>query len=179
MNRLFKTKFGWCGIVFDNDVIREIVLPSPDKKKILQRLRKRGNKINSATFRQGTPATGLVKGLKRYFNGEKVDFRNRIDLRDYSDFEQAVYKTLVAIPYGRVRTYQWVAQRIGNSGASRAVGNALAKNPLPIIIPCHRIIKSDGSPGNFSAIGGTNLKKKLLELENAVPKGFGMSKENY
>ncbi len=201
MNYLLKTQFGWCGIVFD-DAVREIVLPSPDKQKVLQRLRNRGystnpdgfserepegtassepgtGKIHSVKFRKSKPATGFLKGLRRYFNGEKVDFRCGIDLRDYSNFEQAVYKTLMAIPYGRVRTYQWVAQKAGSPRASRAVGNALAKNPLPIIIPCHRVIKSDGSLGNFSAIGGAKLKKKLLEMEKASPKEFGMAEERY
>lgn len=182
MNYLLKTRFGWCGIVF-NDAVREIVLPSPDKQKILQRLRNSGystnpdgflaresgtGKINSAKFRKSKPVTRFIKNLKRYFNGEKVDFGSRIDLRDYSNFEQAVYKALMAIPYGRVRTYRWVAQKAGSPRASRAVGNALAKNPLPIIIPCHRVIKSDGSLGNFSAIGGPKLKEKLLKLEKAI-----------
>jgi len=183
MNHLLKTPFGWCGLIFDNDKIREIVLPSPDKQRVLQRLHSRCYKTNSTKLRQGDSATEFLNDLKRYFNGEKVDFNNMAryitDLTRSSNFERAVYKTLMTVPYGQVRTYQWVAQKAGRPGASRAVGNALAKNPLPIIIPCHRVVKSNGSLGGFSAIGGTELKKKLLVLENAIPKEFGMANERY
>lgn len=167
MNYLLKTRFGWCGIVFEGNTVQEIVLPAPDKRRVLARMGECGY-APQEQLKQTMPIKRFMKNLRRYFNGEKVDFRNRIDLRDYSAFERAVYKALMAIPYGQVRTYQWVAKRAGNPGASRAVGNALAKNPLPIIIPCHRVIKSDGSLGYFSAIGGTELKKKLLKLEKAL-----------
>ncbi|HLD36750.1 MAG TPA: methylated-DNA--[protein]-cysteine S-methyltransferase [Planctomycetota bacterium] len=172
MIRLLKTPFGWCGIVFDADIIREIILPAPDKRKILERLRHHGSKTPNAKFRPGHHVTEVLNNLKRYFNGEKVDFntpaRYITTLIWSSKFERSVYKTLMAIPYGRVQSYQWVAQKAGRPKASRAVGNALAKNPLPIIIPCHRVIKSDGSLGGFSAIGGTTLKEKLLKLEKAL-----------
>ncbi len=69
------------------------------------------------------------------------------------------------IPWGEVRSYGWVAGRIKNPKAVRAVGNALGRNPLPIIIPCHRVIKESGEPGGFSAPMGTDLKAKLLRLE--------------
>ena len=171
MNRLFKTKFGWCGVSLNKDIISKIVLPSYNKHLVLRKL----NRSNSAlknTPKQSSAITGLLKDLRRYFNGEKVDFHYRAryiaDLTGASKFERAVYKTLTGIPYGQMRTYHWVAQKAGSPRSSRAVGNALAKNPLPIIIPCHRIIKSDGSLGNFSAIGGSELKKKLLELEKAL-----------
>ena len=111
----------------------------------------------------------FLKDLNHYFNGEKVDFRYKIDLRDSSDFEKAVYKVLRTIPYGKIRTYKWVAEKVGCPKGSRAVGNALAKNPLPLIIPCHRVVRSNGSLGSFSAIGGVKLKKKLLEVEGAIP----------
>ncbi|MBI5778500.1 MAG: methylated-DNA--[protein]-cysteine S-methyltransferase [Planctomycetes bacterium] len=172
MNYLFKTNFGWCGISADENVIRRIVLPSHNKRLVLQRLNK-PNRVHKNNSGLAPAITGLLKDLIRYFNGEKVDFNNPAryisGLTDASDFERAVYQTLISIPYGRVRSYQWVAQRAGHPKAGRAVGNALAKNPLPIIIPCHRVIKSDDSLGNFSALGGTGLKKKLLELEKAFP----------
>lgn len=182
MNYLLKTQFGWCGVSADKGIIKKIILPSPDKKRVLKRLNKSGCTLKG-TPGQTPAAARFLKRLKRYFNGEKVDFNNRAryitDLTRSSDFERAVYKTLMAIPYGQVRTYQWVAQKAGSPGASRAVGNALSKNPLPIIIPCHRVVKSNGSLGGFSAIDGTKLKEKLLELENAIPKEFGMAKERY
>ena len=86
-------------------------------------------------------------------------------LRDKSlgGFEKKVYKIVSAIPRGRVRSYKWVAARAGEPRASRAVGNALNKNPYPIAIPCHRVVKSDGSIGGYSR--GAGMKKRLLESE--------------
>ncbi|MFQ5867757.1 MAG: methylated-DNA--[protein]-cysteine S-methyltransferase [bacterium] len=81
----------------------------------------------------------------------------------YSSFERRVWKVTSTIPAGQTRTYQWVARRIGNSCAARAVGRALAKNPLPIIIPCHRVIRKDGSPGDYSL--GKRKKEVLLRRE--------------
>ena len=85
---------------------------------------------------------------------------------DYSratDFEKSVYETLKAVPYGEVVTYKELARRCGRPGAARAIGNALAKNPCPIIIPCHRVLKSDGSIGGWS--GKQGWKGRLLALE--------------
>jgi len=79
-------------------------------------------------------------------------------------FEKKVYTVVKQIPMGQVRTYAWVAKRIGRPGASRAVGNCLNKNPFPIIVPCHRVVNSDGSIGGYAF--GKDLKKKLLEIES-------------
>ena len=86
-------------------------------------------------------------------------------LRDssFSDFEKKVYGIVSAIPRGQSRSYKWVAARAGSPGASRAVGNALNKNPYPVVIPCHRVVKSDGSLGGYSK--GVSIKKRLLETE--------------
>ena len=83
--------------------------------------------------------------------------------KDLSDFEKKVYKTTLKIPAGQVRSYKWVAETMGKPNASRAVGNALNKNPYPIFVPCHRVIKSDGSIGGFA--GGSKAKKRLLTKE--------------
>jgi O-6-methylguanine DNA methyltransferase len=178
---LLKTNFGWCGLVTDEDTIKVLILPSVNRALVIKRLKHYGsNEIGtiSAPDRSAMSERGLSKGktlamrlwfdLSKYFNGEKVDFRCKIDLRDYTNFEKSVYRTLTNVPYGRIRSYGWLAKQIRHSGASRAVGNALAKNPVPLLIPCHRIIKSDGSLGRFSAIGGQALKEKLLRLEKAL-----------
>lgn len=85
---------------------------------------------------------------------------------DLTDFEKKVLKITSLIPLGEVRSYQWVAKKIGRPKAVRAVGTALKKNPYPIIIPCHRVIKSDGSLGGYAK--GKELKKKLLLLEKYI-----------
>lgn len=86
----------------------------------------------------------------------------------FSEFEKKVLKVTSQIPLGQVRSYKWVARKIGRPKATRAVGQALKKNPYPIIIPCHRVIKSDGSLGGY--VKGKNLKKNLLLFEKYIAK---------
>jgi len=86
-----------------------------------------------------------------------------------TDFTKKVYKATLSIPLGQVRTYKWIAKKAGRPGAYRAVGQVLKNNPYPLIIPCHRVIKSSGELGGYS-VGGTNCKKKLLELERQISK---------
>ncbi len=86
-----------------------------------------------------------------------------------TDFTKKVYKVTLSIPLGQVRTYKWVAQKCGRPNACRAVGRILKKNPHPLIIPCHRVIKSSGEMGGYSA-GGLRVKKSLIELERQIAK---------
>jgi O-6-methylguanine DNA methyltransferase len=101
--------------------------------------------------------------LSAYFAGRSRSFSAPCDLGGLPPFTRAVLKITAQIPYGEVRSYQWIAQKLGKSRASRAVGNALARNPIPIIIPCHRVVRSDGTIGGYAL--GRNWKKRLLELE--------------
>ena len=105
----------------------------------------------------------LPQRLERYAYSERIEFNDKLDLGDTTPFQRAVWEATRAIPYGETRTYQWIAQRIGKPKAARAVGQALNRNPFPIIVPCHRVIGKDGSLTGFSA--GINLKKLLLDLE--------------
>ncbi|MEP6993029.1 MAG: methylated-DNA--[protein]-cysteine S-methyltransferase [Acidobacteriota bacterium] len=93
----------------------------------------------------------------------------RFDLRGLSEFERAVLMKALEIPPGEVRPYSWIAKEIGRPGAVRATGSALAKNPVPLLIPCHRVVKSDGHLGQYS-MGGPRNKRTLLEIEGAQPK---------
>ena len=108
------------------------------------------------------------KELRDYFTGRVRSVTVRYDISRMSAFTQAVLKEAAKIPYGQVRTYQWLAARLGKPKAGRAVGNALARNPLPIIIPCHRVVRADGSIGRFAL--GSGWKKRLLELEESFAK---------
>jgi methylated-DNA-[protein]-cysteine S-methyltransferase len=103
------------------------------------------------------------KELKEYFEGERRDFTCQTSFQEGTDFEKEVWLALKDIPYGETRTYKWLAEKIGKPQAFRAVGNALGKNPIPVIFPCHRIIESDGSIGGYSS--GLEIKRRLLELE--------------
>ncbi|KAF0127490.1 MAG: methylated-DNA-protein-cysteine S-methyltransferase [Elusimicrobia bacterium] len=86
-------------------------------------------------------------------------------MKAYTPFQRAVWKACMRIPRGRTRSYKWLAREIGRPGAVRAVGNALGQNPFAPLVPCHRVIRSDGKPGGFSAPGGTRAKIGLLKKE--------------
>ena len=108
---------------------------------------------------------GLKRDLTAYFEGEPVSFSQKLDLRG-TEFQKMVWRELMKIPYGNVRSYKWLAAMAGRPNAARAVGNALGSNKIPVVIPCHRIIESSGGLGGFG--GGIELKKKLLELEGVL-----------
>jgi methylated-DNA-[protein]-cysteine S-methyltransferase len=91
-----------------------------------------------------------------------------MDWSSLTPFEQKVLRAAARIPYGSVATYGGLARKIGSPRSARAVGNALGRNPFPLIIPCHRIIKGDGSIGGFSAANGIKLKRMILFLEGAL-----------
>ena len=127
-----------------------------------------GQRISGVTFlpsarRQIFPV-GVARQFTNYFAGKKVSFRVPIDLSAGTIFQRKVWRALQAIPYGQTRSYAWVAKRIGQANAVRAVGAACGANPVPVIIPCHRVVRSDGSMGGFSA--GLEWKKRLLALES-------------
>ncbi len=88
-------------------------------------------------------------------------------MKAYSPFAQAVWKACAEIPKGQVRTYSWIARRVGKPGAARAVGQALAKNPFAPLIPCHRVVGADGSLTGFSGPGGVRAKLRMLKREGA------------
>jgi methylated-DNA-[protein]-cysteine S-methyltransferase len=114
-------------------------------------------------FKRGAAPAAFMKELTAYFRGENSSFSQEVKFLTGTEFEKKVWSVLNEIPFGETRTYKWVAEKIGNPSAVRAVGRALSKNPVPIIIPCHRVIESDGSIGGYSS--GVNVKKRLLEME--------------
>jgi methylated-DNA-[protein]-cysteine S-methyltransferase len=107
--------------------------------------------------------SSLEKNLKAYFSGRKVNFREKLDLTGATDFQKRVWKAMLEIPHGETRSYGWLAQKAGGKNKARAVGAACGANPIPIIVPCHRVIKSDKTIGGYS--GGLGFKKKLLQIE--------------
>lgn len=117
-------------------------------------------------FRSGNHpvATGrLARQLQAFTAGKSVRFNIPLDLTAGTEFQQAVWRTLLKIPRGETRSYGWVAKQISKPRAARAVGAACGANPVPLIVPCHRVIAGDGSLGGFS--GGLPRKRKLLALE--------------
>jgi len=124
--------------------------------------------LTSARPTQGGDRDALFEELERYFRGEPVTFADvDVDLTGSTEFEREVYKATRAIPFGKVATYGQIAKAIGRPNAQRAVGQALGKNPTSIVIPCHRVVASDGGLGGFT--GGLHWKRKLLRLEGILP----------
>ncbi|MFQ6672265.1 MAG: methylated-DNA--[protein]-cysteine S-methyltransferase [Candidatus Tectimicrobiota bacterium] len=106
----------------------------------------------------------LIAAASRYFRGEPEAFEGQpADWSFVTAFQKRVYAVARTIPSGEVRSYGWVATHMGRPGAARAVGQALAANPVPLVVPCHRVVATDGSLGGFTA--GIALKRKLLALE--------------
>ncbi len=114
-----------------------------------------------------------AKELIEYFNGSRKEFNVSLDWEGHSEFYKAVWSYLLSIPIGKTKSYGEIARHLENPGASRAVGLANGKNPIPIIVPCHRVIGSNGALTGFAL--GLEIKKRLLALEN--PESFGMQGE--
>jgi O-6-methylguanine DNA methyltransferase len=123
-----------------------------------------GRPISKTASRPPAAVKALLKNLKRR-DRKKLQF----DLRGLSEFERAVLLKALEIPGGEVRPYSWIAREIGHPEAVRAVGTALGKNPVPLLIPCHRVVRADGTIGNYS-MGGSRVKRALLEVEGVEPK---------
>ncbi len=159
---IFNTDQGWLGIVGSARGLRRITLPHPSAQEIRQQL---GDATNHAT-RSPHLFQNLIERFILYFGGHKVNFPDELDLSEATDFQREVWEATRLIPYGETRSYTWVAAQIRQPKAVRAVGQALGRNPLPIIVPCHRVLASDGQLGGFS--GGIEMKKHLLYLEGSA-----------
>jgi len=120
-------------------------------------------KPENVPFKEGLIPKSFIHEIAAYFKGSHKGFKQKTVFLRGTKFEQDVWRALDEIPFGETRTYKWIAEKVGRPNASRAVGQALSKNPLPIIIPCHRVIESDGSMGGYSS--GINNKVRLLEME--------------
>lgn len=107
--------------------------------------------------------------IRRYLAGKQGAFDTPVDLSGLTPFQQQVLKAASEIPRGQVVSYAELARRIGRPRAARAVGQALGRNPVPLVIPCHRVLASDGSLGGYSGRGGVRTKRALLKLEGALP----------
>ena len=110
-------------------------------------------------------SSALARELDQYFNGKRREFDIEVDLSGLTPFQTKVLAATAKIPFGAVSTYQAVARRAGNEKASRAAGGALNQNPIPIIVPCHRVVGSNGSLVGYA--GGLDTKRRLLGLEGA------------
>ena len=161
---VFPTSLGWMAALATDRGIRRLVLPRPTRDQALQELRLRTPHADPSPPR----FTDLRGRLEAHFSGANVDFEDDLDLEGASDFMVKAWKACRSIPKGELRTYNWLAEQAGNRRAARAAGLAMSRNRVPIIIPCHRVIGSDGSLHGYA--GGLPLKRRLLEIEGALPK---------
>ena len=159
---IFKTKWGYFGLFGTEYALCRTQLPGPKREKIKSLLLRN---MPSAQFDKGF-FRQLQDQINSYFQGVYVDFRDvPIELEGFSSFLCLVLTACRDIGFGRTISYSGLAKKIGRPASARAVGGALAQNPMPLIIPCHRVVRSDGKIGGFSAAGGTELKAKLLKHE--------------
>ena len=161
---VFRTPWGWMGVSETAKGIDAVVLPKASRQAVLSELG-----LSSAKLLDGRISPRLREAqaqLMGYLAGTRRSFDLPLDLSRGTDFQQKVWRTLRRISYGRLRSYQWVAARVGGSRYARAVGNAVGANPMPIVIPCHRIVAQDMTLGGFSC--GLPTKRKLLTLEGTL-----------
>lgn len=160
-HRIFPTRFGDAAILYRENpfLMTETLLPCSDRESLMKRI---GKNFSSPGSR--VEAAIVSELILSYFSGKPIKIPwTWMDMSGLTDLQRAVLSKTAEIPYGQVRTYKDIAESIGRPRACRFVGNTLAKNPFPVLIPCHRVIRSDGSVGKFG--GGTELKEKMIRLE--------------
>ena len=158
---LCHTALGWIGLVLSPSGLRATTLPRRSRDEALREVSEMG---------ADEPATGaevgdLPRRLIAFAEGRRVDLAADIDWNSLSGFRRAVMEETLRIPAGETRSYGWLARKVGRPRAARAVGRVMATNPLPIVVPCHRVVGSDGSLHGYG--GGLDVKESLLRLEGA------------
>jgi methylated-DNA-[protein]-cysteine S-methyltransferase len=160
-----ETELGWIGVVMSPAGLRATTLPHSSRDGALGEVLALGGDVEAPE----SELDGLADRLRRYGRGEPVDFPDTLDFTGVPRFFRAVWETARDIPCGETCSYGELAARAGRPGAARAVGQAMARNPWPIIVPCHRVVASDGLGGYG---GGLHMKERLLNLERPVSTGL-------
>jgi methylated-DNA-[protein]-cysteine S-methyltransferase len=164
---IFDTSIGRCGIAWSDRGINAVQLPMGSEEKTRGRIRQRYGDITESP---PTPEVqAAIEGIVELLAGKPNDLRDVVlDLEGVPEFNRGVYDIARAIPPGKTLTYGDIAKRLGGVELSRDVGQALGRNPCPIVVPCHRVLAAGDKPGGFSANGGVVTKLKMLEIEGAV-----------
>lgn len=162
---LVDTVIGTFGIAWTDQGVARIALPGNDRARTEMWI---SRDPAEPGFPDGVLA-GLPDRIKRYAQGEHEDFTDvPLDLEGLPLFNRQAYAELLKIGYGETTTYGAIARTLGDVTLSRAVGQAMGANPIPLIIPCHRVLASDGKTGGFSSPGGVTAKMRMLALEHAA-----------
>ncbi len=159
--RIVSTPLGHCGFVAGDAGVRRVQLPQSSRADTVAAL------CSGQPDATEDPSLlpDFAAALQRYFAGEPVAFDVSLALDDATPFEREIWQACRQVPYGMTVTYAELAARAGHPNAARAVGAAMARNRCPLVIPCHRVLRSDGALGGFSGPGGVSLKRELLDLE--------------
>ena len=165
---IFETAGGYCGIAWNDIGITRFQLPAQSadatERNVLRRVP--GADPGAPTL----AISAVITAVRRYFDGEVIDFSDvALDLDSQDEFFRQIYHALRRVGWGHTTTYGSLAKELGaGPQAARDVGQAMAQNPVPLIIPCHRVLAAGGKPGGFSANGGVTTKLKMLAIEGAV-----------
>lgn len=161
---VFETAIGHCGIAWTDDAIAGTQLPERDERATRARMRDRFPHAREAP--PPDHARAAIDGIRALLNGEPHDVSGvALDMEGVPEFEARVYDVARAIVRGTTLTYGEIAVRLGDKALSRAVGQALGKNPFAPIVPCHRVLSADGKMHGFSASGGVAMKLRILSIE--------------
>jgi len=163
---MFETPIGSCGVVWGPRGINGVQLPMSSEEKTRSRILQRHGNIS-----EGSPPAEVrhaIEGMVELLEGKPNDLADVVlDLEGIPEFNRGVYDIARTIPPGKTMTYGDIAKRLGGVELSRDVGQALGRNPCPIVVPCHRVLAAGGKPGGFSANGGVATKLKMLAIEGA------------
>jgi methylated-DNA-[protein]-cysteine S-methyltransferase len=161
--RFIDTPFGrFLAAVTRRGLVR-IAFQPESPEEVLEELAAR---ISPRVLEEPRSLDEVVRELDEYFEGKRTRFELRLDWRLMSGFRKRVLRATAKIPYGRVATYRDMATKAGNAAATRAAGSALGSNPIPIVVPCHRVLRTGGNLGGYG--GGLEMKEALLRLEGAL-----------
>jgi methylated-DNA-[protein]-cysteine S-methyltransferase len=157
---VFETPAGWIAVLGTASGLKRLELPSASAEAALAAL-----DIPPAAREDAAYFSDLITDLRRYFGGQAVNFTFPLDLAGAPPFRQRVWQATRGIPWGETRSYGWLAAQAGQPRGARAVGQAMAHNPVPIVVPCHRVVGTHGL-GGFT--GGLDMKRRLLALEGGA-----------
>ncbi|MBR0698137.1 methylated-DNA--[protein]-cysteine S-methyltransferase [Bradyrhizobium lablabi] len=164
---IFETAIGPCGVVWGPRGVTGVQLPMSDEEKTRKRILQRNDDVTEAS--PPAEVQHAIDGMIELLAGKPNDLADIVlDLGGVPEFNRGVYDIARKIPPGKTMTYGEIAKQLGGLEFSRDVGQALGRNPCPIVVPCHRVLAAGNKPGGFSANGGVVTKLKMLEIEGAV-----------
>jgi methylated-DNA-[protein]-cysteine S-methyltransferase len=167
---LFATPIGTCGIAWGDRGVVAVQLPETTERETRLRLLQGRSRAHEES--PPPDVQRAIDAIVALLQGESADLSSIVlDMRGVPDFHRRVFEVARAIPVGETSTYGIIATRLGEAGAARAVGQALGRNPFPIIVPCHRVLAAGGKLGGFSGSGGNATKLRMLAIEGAQVHG--------